>query len=164
MTMATDLSLDDYNINVTERAHGLLDKYSQTHASVSKSRLSSPFKTMKDVFMTAAYLGAQAGNPRPLEGKRVSPFKGSVLNPEEQLYLQALAIGHLESVEALADPQQVVRVAEEFANAGMLRLQEIADEGGEDALWNLVNFFLGELSSSAGGGSGGAEKKKSERA
>ena len=143
-----DVSLDDYSFNVTEQAHELLDRFSQTHPSVKKNSLSAPFKTMKDVFIAAAFLGAELGHTRALDGKKVAPFKGSNLTKEEQLLLQGLAIGHVSDPEILAEPQRVVRIAEEFANSGIGRLKEIAEDGAEEALWNIVNHYLETLSES----------------
>ncbi len=143
--MAVELSLDDYSFNVTERAHEILDRYSQTHRKIGKTSATAPFRTMKDVFMMAVYLGSTTGHSRPLNSKRVSPFKGGFLSHEEQLFLRGVAIGSTGDPNVMADPQRVVRIAEEFANSGIWRLEEILTTSGEGALWDLADYFTKEL-------------------
>ena len=148
--MASELSIDDISFNVTERAHELLDKYSQTHPRIGKSPETAPFKTMKDVFMMAVYLGAQTGRSRPLDGKRATPpFKGGVFNHDEQMHLRAVAIGSTKDPDIMASPQRVVRIVEEYANAGIWELEEIVNTSSEGALWDLADHFARELSDSA---------------
>lgn len=145
--MANELSLDDVSFNVTERAHELLDRYSQTHPGVGKNSETAPFKTMKDVYMMAVYVGARVGRPRPLEGKRAnsSPFKGGVFGLDQQMLLRAVAIGHTGDPEIISDPQKVVRISEEFANAGIWELEEVLTSTSEGALWDLADHFATEL-------------------
>ena len=143
--MATDLSLDDNSFNVTEQAHAILDKYSQTHSGIGKNPESAPFRTMKDVFMTAAHIGAKLGHSRPLNGKKVSPFKGVILNHDEQTFLHALAMGSTDNPDVISDSQRVVRIAEEFANAGIWELEKILTTTHEGPLWDLAEYFATEL-------------------
>jgi hypothetical protein len=144
--MASDLSLDDYNFNVTEQAHELLDRYSQTHSGMGKTPETAPFRTMKDVFMMAVYLGSREGRPRPLDGRRISPFKGGVFGDDDQMYLRGVAMGFTKDPDVIGDPQRVVRIAEEFANSGIWRLEETLATSGEGALWDLADYFTNELS------------------
>ena len=144
--MASDLSLDDYSFNVTESAHELLDRYSQTHSGIGKTPESAPFRTMKEVFMTAVYLGSKKGRPRPLDGKRISPFKGTVFGDDEQMYLRGVAVGLTEDPDVIGDPQRIVRIAEELANAGIWDLEDALTTSGEGALWDLADYFTNELS------------------
>jgi len=143
--MAIDLSLDDNSFSVTEKAHTVLDKYSQTHPGLGKKPESAPFKTMKDVFMAAIYIGAKLGHPRPLDGKRVSPFKGIVFDHDEQTFLRALAIGSTNDPDIISDPQKVARIAEEYANAGIWELEKILTATQEGPLWDLAEYFANEL-------------------
>ena len=143
--MALDLSLDDYTFQVTESSHVVLDRYSQTHPGPGKNPQTAPFRTMKDVYLMAVYLAVRAERSRPLEGKRAGPFKGSVLTHEEQMFLRAVAMGHSGDPEVMADPQRVVRISEQFANAGIWELDEILTSSHESALWNLADRFAEEL-------------------
>lgn len=145
MEQKANLSLDDLSINVTEKAHAILDKYSQTHSGINKNSETAPFKTMKDVFLMAVWLGAKKARPRPLEGKRISPFKGQILSHDEQMYLRSIAIGKENSLDVIADPQKVVKIAEEYANVGIWDLDEILSTSSEGALWDLADYFLKEL-------------------
>ena len=143
--MALDLSLDDYSFQVTENAHVILDRYSQTHPAPGKNPQTAPFKTMKDVYLMAVYLALRVERSRPLDGKRVVPFKGGVLSYEEQLFLRAVAMGHTGDPEVMGDPQKVVRISEQFANAGIWQLDEMLTSSNEGALWDLANHFSEEL-------------------
>jgi hypothetical protein len=105
------------------------------------------FKTMKDVFMMSVYLGTRLGKPKELDGKKMSPFKGNLLSHDEQLYLLSAAIGWKKDPNVIADPQQVVRIAEQFANAGVWKLDEILSTSAEGPLWDLVDHFHTELES-----------------
>ena len=100
---------------------------------------------MKDVFMTAVYIASKTGKNRPLTGKRVSPFKGVVLSHEEKMYLNALAIGFEGKPDVISNPQRVVRIAEEFANAGIWDLEQILTTSEEGPLWDLADHILEEL-------------------
>lgn len=144
-SVSTNLSLDDVSFNVTENAHEILDRYSQTHTAPGKNSESAPFKTMKDVFMMAVYLGSKSGKSRPLEGKRVSPFKGGVLTHDEQMYLRAVAVGSTGDPDVMGDPQRVVRIGEEHANSGIWELVDTLGSSGEEALWDLADHFSKEL-------------------
>jgi hypothetical protein len=101
---------------------------------------------MKEIFMTAVYIGAKTGRHRPLDSKRVSPFKGNILSDDEQNFLRALSIGHTENPEIIMDPQKVVRIAEEYANAGIWELEKILNTSAEGPLWDLADYYARELS------------------
>ncbi len=143
--MGATLSLDDVNFNVTERAHELLDKYSQTHPSIGKNYETAPFRTMKDVFVMAVYLGSKLGKHRSLDGKRISPFKGGLFNHDEQVFLRSVAIGFTGEPEVIMDISRTVKIIEEFANAGIWELDKIVTSSSEGALWDLADFFTREL-------------------
>ena len=91
--MARDLSLDDYSFQVTETSHVILDRYSQTHPAPGKSHKTAPFRTMKDVYLMAVYLAVRAERSRPLDGKRVVPFKGGVFTHEGANVLESCRYG-----------------------------------------------------------------------
>ena len=147
--MDTELSLNEYSFNVTEKSHKVVDRYSQTHPGIGRSKNpeTAPFKPMKEIFLMAVYLGARSGRPRPLDGKKMDIFKGLILSHDEKMYLCALAVGYREDPDVLAEPQQVIRIAEEFANAGIWKLEEILDTTDEAALWDLADHFAKELES-----------------
>ena len=143
--MRTRHLLEDQIFHVTEAAWKVLDRFSRTNPGAGKTPETAPCRYMKDVFMLAVYLGAKDGRPRELNGKRRDPIRGSAFTHEEQLMLRAIAVGHTGDPEVMADAQKIVRVAEQFANAGVWKLEEIFTRSPEGALWNLADFFLDDL-------------------
>lgn len=99
-----------------------------------------PFRTMKDVFMWAASLGQMKGERRLLVGKRVTIFRWAQLSPQIDIpLLKALAVVDTGDVEALLNQDEILTIAEEFANSGIRELQAaIQDEYGQP-LWNLIS-------------------------
>lgn len=98
----------------------------------------APFKTMKDVFMTAMLLGYRLGAPRELV-KRHMIFKTSAFIPGIDLpVLRAVALGPKGNVEAMISENQMLSIAEEYANAGFATLRaEVVDRPGV-SMNNLV--------------------------
>jgi hypothetical protein len=104
---------------------------------------------MKDVFIMAVYLGAKTGRPRKLDGGRHDAIRGGAFSHEEQMLLRGIAVGHTGNIEVIADARQVVRIAEQYANAGIWKLEEILSRSPEGALWDLADFFLDDLAEQA---------------
>ena len=99
----------------------------------------SPFLTMKDVFMWAVALGVKEGKRRPLSSSREQIFRWDQFSQDMDIpALKAIALAETGEVEVLIREDQILRIAEEYANAGIHEIkQEIVDQPGE-ALWNLV--------------------------
>ena len=100
----------------------------------------SPFLTMKDVFMWAVALGVKEGKRRPLSGSREQIFRWDQFSQEMDIpALKAIALAETGEVEVLLQEDHILQIAEEYANAGIHEIKrEITDQPGE-ALWNLVN-------------------------
>lgn len=100
---------------------------------------SAPFRTMKDLFMMAACAGFQIGQRRPLTGKKHQPFHYTVFSEQIDIpILKAIAIAATDDIEILGDFDNIVAIAEEYANAGILEIRaHVVDQAG-DPLWNLV--------------------------
>jgi dnd system-associated protein 4 len=99
----------------------------------------APFRTMKDVFMWAAVVGARLGERRSLEGKKTVVFRWAQFSPQIDVHLlKALALSRRDDLSVLVDQEEVLTIAEEYANAGIRELKsELLDSGGQP-LWNLV--------------------------
>ena len=99
----------------------------------------APFLMMKDVFMWAVALGVKEGKRRPLTGAREQIFRWDQFSQDMDIpALKAIALAETGEVEVLLREDQILRIAEEYANAGIHEIkQEIVDQPGE-ALWNLV--------------------------
>ncbi len=99
----------------------------------------APFLLMKDVFMWAVALGVKAGERRPLSGSR-QIFRWDQLSQDLDVpVLRAIAIADTDDVEVLKWEDQVLRIAEEYANAGIREIkEEVIDQSGQP-LWNLIS-------------------------
>jgi dnd system-associated protein 4 len=106
--------------------------------TTGKNPEDSPFLTMKDLFMLAACVGFQMQQSKPL-GKREQPFHYSVFTEAEDIpILKAIAIATTGDVEILADPDQIVSIAEEYANVGIHEIRTSLTSDIGQPLWNLV--------------------------
>jgi dnd system-associated protein 4 len=123
-------------INIDEGNHGLYKRLTE-----GTDPISSPFRTMKDVFMWAAVLGYRRGERRPLSGRRIIVFRWAQLAPQTDVpLLKALAIASEDGTEVLRDQSVILSIAEEYANAGIRDLETgiVADNG--QPLWNLTEI------------------------
>ncbi len=101
-----------------------------------------PFRTMKDVFMWAACLGYRRGERRPLTGKRVTIFRWAQFTPQNDIpILKALAIVDSGAINVLLSRDEILTIAEEYANAGIHELRaSLLSEGGQP-LWNMISII-----------------------
>jgi dnd system-associated protein 4 len=102
----------------------------------------SPFKSMKDVFMWAAVVGFQNGEPLSIDGKREVVFRWAQLSPQTDIpLLKAMAIATGKEFDVLLDRDTILTIAEEYANAGIREIQqELLGQSGQP-LWNLVSLI-----------------------
>jgi dnd system-associated protein 4 len=115
---------------------GVHELYKQL--TTGKSAEDSPFLTMKDLFMLAACTGFRMQQGKAL-GKREQPFHYSVFTEAEDIpILKAIAIATTGDVSVLADPDQIVQIAEEYANAGINEIRAVVADNAGLPLWNLV--------------------------
>ena len=85
----------------------------------------APFKTMKDLFLTATAVGVKQKVKTPLE-KRVGIFAWSQFSPQEDIpFMYALILDLDEPLETLLDQVRMLDILEEYANAG---IEELAPE------------------------------------
>src|SRR5437868_1571297 len=85
---------------------------------------STPFRTMKDVFMWAVAIGSRRADRRPLAGRRVTVFRWSQFNEQTDIpLLKALAITQSDDIQVLLDHEAILTIAEEYANAGIRDIQ-----------------------------------------
>jgi len=101
----------------------------------------APFRTMKDLFLLAACRGYQLGERRPLEA-RESPIHWEVLSEQVDIpILKALAIAATGDITVLLRPDEIARIAEEYANTGIRDLHYVLIDQPGQALWNLVDLI-----------------------
>ncbi len=132
----TEPAISRDTVAIDEAVHEVYQKLTEGNDPVDV-----PFRTMKDVFMWAASLGYQRGERRPLTGKRVTIFRWAQFSPQTDIpLLKALAIADSGDVNVLLKQDDILTIAEEYANAGIHELRtRVLDEFGQP-LWNLVEL------------------------
>lgn len=95
---------------------------------------------MKDVFMWAVALGVRTGGRLTLSGAKAQIFRWDQFSQDLDVpVLKALAVAETGEVEGLLHEDQVLRIAEEYANAGIREVRdELVGKLGQP-LWNLVS-------------------------
>ena len=104
--------------------------------------LSVPFRTMKDVFMWAVCLGVQQNKRKPLTAKKVTVFRWAQFDSQVDIpLLKAIAIANSGDIGVLLKRNDILTIAEEYANAGIYELRDglLAEYG--QPLWNLVKIL-----------------------
>ena len=90
--------------------------------------------------MWAMALGVKSGERKPLSN-REQIFRWDQLSRDIDVpVIQAVGIAETGDVEIIAHEDQLLRIAEEYANAGIRELKrEVVNRAGKP-LWNLVNL------------------------
>jgi dnd system-associated protein 4 len=130
----TEVEIGRDTVAIDEAVHDIYKQLTEGSDPVS-----IPFRTMKDAFMWAACLGYQIAERRPITGKRVTIFRWAQFTPQTDVHtLKALAIADSGDVNVLLNQDEILTIAEEYANAGIHELRaSVLDKYGQP-LWNLV--------------------------
>lgn len=124
-------------VAIDEAAHDIYKQLTE-----GSNLLSAPFRTMKDVFMWAVCLGVQQNKRRPLTGKKITIFRWTQFESQTDMpLLKAIAIADGGDVGVLLKRNDILTIAEEYANAGIFDLRDIMMEGKDLPLWNLVGLL-----------------------
>ena len=100
-----------------------------------------PFKTMKDLFLFATFVGYRRGKKIPLE-KRRDIFAWARFSAQEDVpVLRSLAIAETGDVTVLADQDELLTIAEEYANGGIVEIREQVAEMPGNRIANLVGLL-----------------------
>ena len=120
--------------------------YKQLTDKSTQDPETAPFLLMKDVFMWAVALGVKEGKRTQLSGSREQIFRWDQFSQDMDIpALKAIALAETGEVEVLLREDQIIRIAEEYANAGIHEIKrEVVDQPGE-ALWNLLSMTKSEL-------------------
>ena len=104
----------------------------------------APFKTMKDLFMLAASIGCEGANREPLSRRQLI-FRWPQFSSQEDIpVLRAMAIAETGDTAILIDQDQLLTIAEEYANSGIEHIRRhVVSQPGEH-LENVVYFLLGK--------------------
>lgn len=115
--------------------------YRELRADANSQPEQSPFTTNKDIFMVAACLGYRSGRRQVLPPGKKLDIRESVFLESDLAILKAIAIADTGDVAVLSQPGEILRIAEEYAQAGILDVRSyLLDEAGRP-LWNLVSFL-----------------------
>ena len=135
MSTATRVTRRD-SVHIDPKHH---DLYSQLTTGDE-----APFKTMKDLFMLATSVGYARKRRVHLTGQR-EIFRWPVFSSQEDVpVLRAIAIADTEDTAVLVDQDQVLTIAEEYANGGIDEIRrEVAGQPGLPRE-NLIQFLIGD--------------------
>lgn len=112
--------------------------------SGENSVLAAPFRTMKDVFLWAVCLGVQLGRRRSLAAKKLAVFRWAQFDSQVDIpLLKAFAIADSSDITVLLRRNDILTIAEEYANAGIYELRDAVLNGADQPLWNLVVLITG---------------------
>lgn len=127
-------------VSIESSVHELYQELTERSGRKSNPE-TSPFHLMKDVFMWAVAMGVKLNRRRTLSGSRTQIFRWDQFSQDVDIpALQAIAVAETEDVDVLLHDDQILRIAEEYANAGIRELKrELVDQPGQP-LWNLVNL------------------------
>lgn len=136
VTEATESRGGD-RVNVEAAVHQLFKDLIERS---SENPEAAPFPFMKNVFMWAVALGVKNSSRLPLSGPKTQIFHWDQFSQELDVpVLKALAVAETEEVEILLREDQMLRIAEEYANVGIrVMKEELFDQPGQP-LWNLTN-------------------------
>lgn len=127
------------------------DRYCQTGGRTSADQ--SPFPRMVDFWFAGLSLAARRGLP-PVDLSKQETFKfidGAIFD-RDSWRVQAVmlvAIAHSGDVEIVAEPRQMISIANGLAAAGVPHVVEMLQDGEQDPIWNLSEALQKELSTSS---------------
>ncbi|WP_119072019.1 hypothetical protein [Aggregatilinea lenta] len=132
--MTDALARSSGRVSIEADVHDLYKQLSE-----GSDPLRTPFRTMKDIFMLAACVGFERSQRRPLATGKRQIFHYTQFSDQVDLpILKAIAIATTNDIQVLADLDEIVLIAEEYANAGIDDIRaEVTDQAGHP-LWNLV--------------------------
>lgn len=135
--MAEAISRTSGRVNIEQEMREVYEQLTR-----GQDAIQSPFRTMKDVFIMAVCIGYENDIRTPLSGSKHQPFLYSVLSEQIDVpILKAVALSSTQDVNILRDFEDVVAIAEEYANYGIRILrQQLLVEAGQP-LWSLVEMI-----------------------
>ena len=134
--MAQQSPIQRDRIHIDESHHGLYQEL-----TTEKEGLLEPFKTMKDLFLFATLVGYRRGDRKSLE-KGVGIFSWAQFSAQEDVpVLRALAIAETGDVTVLASRNELLTIAEEYANGGIVEIREQVAEMPGNRIANLVGLL-----------------------
>ncbi|NOK58234.1 MAG: hypothetical protein GFH27_549279n40 [Chloroflexi bacterium AL-W] len=131
--MNEDSSARTDRIVIDEAVHSIYKELTDGNSSEQV-----PFSTMKDVFMLAVALGYRQGVRHKAPSSSKVTIRKDVFKEHDLLLLKAIAIATTGDVAVLMKQDEVLTIAEEYAQAGIHEVKaELLDQAVRP-LWNLV--------------------------
>ena len=113
----------------------------------------SPFPRMVDIWFLAVCIAVKEGLSPDFEpkGKTYKAIEGAVFgsDPWRSNALMLLAIAHTDDVNIASEPNEMMRVANAYALAGLPRLIGILGERGGEAALDYLSDFVEEACNDA---------------
>ena len=92
--------------------------------------------------MWAVCLGVQQGKKKSLTSKKLTVFRWAQFDQQTDIpLLKAVAIADSGDISILLKRNDILSVAEEYANAGIYDLRDGVFGGYGQPLWNLVSLI-----------------------
>ena len=108
------------------------------------------YTSLKDVFLMAVAMGVKIGRRTPLRDRKELIMTSYLNNYPDMAVLNAIAIADREDIGVLVDQDEIVTIAEEYANAGFDELSRRLLAPGTP-LMNLASCVLEELGDEVNG-------------
>lgn len=126
-------------VSIEDATHQVYQDLSERSA---KNAEASPFFLMKDVFMWSVALGVKAGKRRALSGNKREIFRWDQFSQDLDVpSLKIIALVAAGDAEILLHDDDILRIAEEYANEGIRELRQLLMDQPAKALWNLVDII-----------------------
>ena len=135
-------SVEKYRIAVDDSHHSTYQELAKKtdRESTEKEPDIRPFESMKNLFMLATFIGYNSNKRIPL--KKVNRiFFWRSFSTDEVSLLDALAIAVTNEVDVLNDRIKILQIAEEYANGGILQIEEEVREMPGARIDNLLDLL-----------------------
>lgn len=134
----SELSRGD-RINISDT---VIEIYKQLASDNPLHAEESPFATYKDTFMLAMTLGYIAGKRQNLPTGKKIQIRRDIFSPSDFAFINAVAIAETGDVQVLSRLDDVLTIAEEYAQTGIYELKsQLLDQRGYPLL-NLVERLI----------------------
>jgi dnd system-associated protein 4 len=102
------------------------------------------YRSLKDVFLMAASIGVKIGRRTPLRERKELIMTSYLNNYPDMAVLNAIAIAHNKGVDVLTNLDEILTIAEEYANTGFEELSRRVLAAGMPLL-NLAAYIMEEF-------------------
>ncbi len=135
-------SVEQYRISVDESHHSTYQELAKRtdRENTEKGTDIRPFENMKNLFMLATFIGYNNDKRIPLE-KGIGIFNWRGFSTDEVSLLDALSIAVTNEVDVLNDRIKILQIAEEYANGGILQIEEEVCEMPGARIGNLLDLL-----------------------